>query len=425
MRILVALSLLLCLAGMAQAGTATPAITITAPAGQPWSVRYDLPEPARRLLFARSPDSSRKADWKPQQGFEIFASPQGEGVRRIDGAPFGSVSLTLTPAYRTLPNDYAPFSPFGDGGMLFHSGRFFACIDSCPVDGAWDIRLSAPDRLILVDGRSAAGTAQWVDDGEGRSIYVGDQQPIATPDLMAVFDRALPETIRSPLAGELPRFMHYFAARLGALPSPPMLFASYDISDQGGRYGRQGGVLPGQVFTHFYGAVWPEEMKKPNFANDLLWFFAHEAGHLYQHGIEAGDGGAWIHEGAAEAFAALAMPAIRPGSEAFVAAKIAAARADCDTGLAGKPLRAAIAGGNYDTAYSCGLILNLAIDEAIRKADPSSDGLFAVWRAYIARAGDRTKADEADFIAAVEAVGGETLAQTVEHRAGQAFGAVR
>ena len=41
------------------------------------------------------------------------------------------VKFTLTPTYRHLSKDYAPFSPFSDGGLLFHSGRFFACADEC------------------------------------------------------------------------------------------------------------------------------------------------------------------------------------------------------------------------------------------------------------------------------------------------------
>ena len=34
----------------------------------------------------------------------------------------------MSPTYSRLPKDYAPFSPFGDGGMLFHTGRLFACV---------------------------------------------------------------------------------------------------------------------------------------------------------------------------------------------------------------------------------------------------------------------------------------------------------
>ena len=59
-----------------------------------------------------------------------------------------------------------------------------------------------------------------------------------------------------------------------------MLYVSYDASHPKGR-GRQGGVLPDQVFIHFYGGKWPEEMEKPGFADELAWHFAHEAAHLY------------------------------------------------------------------------------------------------------------------------------------------------
>ena len=75
-------------------------------------------------------------------------------------------------------------------------------------------------------------------------------------------DEALPDPIRSQLARQLPAFMQIYSQRLAKLARPPMLFVSYDVSpyeEKPDSWGSQGGVLPGQIFIHFYGARWPEK----------------------------------------------------------------------------------------------------------------------------------------------------------------------
>ena len=137
----------------------------------------------------------------------------------------------MSPTYSVLPKDYAPFSPFGDGGMLFHTGRLFACAGHCADDESWSMDLWAAneDRIVL-DGKTLQARAHWTDRGEGRVVYVGKGVPQQTRDFIAVIDAALPDDIRGRLLVQLPRFMQLFAAKLGTLPRRPMLFVSYDAS---------------------------------------------------------------------------------------------------------------------------------------------------------------------------------------------------
>lgn len=361
----------------------TPTVSIEAKADRRWSVTYESSAPARVLVFDRSPDTSRIKIWTVPASFELIANDRGELVRRRDGAPFTTVTIGVRAAYQELPKDYAPFSPFGDGGMLAHSGRFFACAEKCPDKPEWRFLLRAPaGQHVIVDGRRHAGSAAWRDRDEGRNVYVGATEPIETPDVLAVVDTSLPADIRSRLDTELPRSMRFFAARLGALPSRPLLFASYDAAHRPG-WGRQGGTFPGQVFTHFYGSGWSAEMAKPGFDFDLAWFFAHEAGHLYQRQITASEkGAAWVHEGAAEAFAAIALRQLNPALAPQIDAKVAEARTACATATAKRPLNVAVDEGDFDAAYSCGLLINLAIHDAALAARPGSAGLFTVWRSF-------------------------------------------
>jgi hypothetical protein len=396
--------------GAVQAGSATPEILVTALRGMQWQVRYDFAQPVDKLEFKSSPDDSRGRTWLPDQGFEIVTADRGEVARRKDGAQFRTVRFRMSPTYSVLPKEYAPFSPFGDGGMLFHTGRFFACQDRCPDDASWSMYLSAAtEDQIILDGKLVKAEAHWTDRDDGRSVYVGKSVPQQADDLIAVIDAALPERIRAQLLAQLPEFMHLFSAKLGALPTRPMLFVSYDASHPKG-WGRQGGVLPGQVFIHFYGGKWPAEMAKPEFPDDLAWHFAHEAAHMYHRrtGTESGDD--WITEGGAEAFAALAL---RGGASAYVQSAEEKARGQCRELLKGRSVRETIAAGEFDAAYSCGMLINLAIDSKIRLAT-KNDGLYAVWRDYLRRASRNERVvSTAAYLEAVSEVGGADIAEWV------------
>lgn len=392
------------------------AVSIEANGREPWTVAYRLPSPATQLVFARSPDASRTQDWAAPEGFEIVSTEAGEVVRRRDGAAFSEATVSMPPRYRELPMDYAPFSPFGDGGMLAYTGRFFACADACSGAETWAFSLSAPGQSVLVDGHVHVAEAAWSDGGQGRNVYVGQANPAASATGLAIIDQALPEVIRDQLTAELPRYMAHFAVRLGELDSPPMLFASWDTSVNDGSYGRQGGTLPGQVFIHFYGAYWTDEMARGGFADGLSWHFAHEAAHLYQRQIYTAEReGYWIHEGGAEALAALALLERRPDRDEGVEAVIAAARTQCAEHLAGRSIRQAIYEGDTRVPYACGMIVNLALHEALLREAPSTDGLYAVWLDYATRAESVEAVTQAQFLESVALIGGERLAAQLDH----------
>ena len=392
------------------ADTLTPEILVTAFHTKQWQVRYDFDAPVARMVFARSPDDSRVQTWTPDQGFEIVATDAGEIARRKDGATFRSVRFRLSPHYRALPSDYAPFAPFGDGGTLFHSGRFFACAEDCPAKPLWSMTLwASPEDRIILDGAERRGQAHWIDQDEGRGIYVGSTAPTQTPDMIALLDQALPAAIRNQLLRQLPAFMRLYSQKLGKAPVRPMLFVSYDVSPYEGepkRWGSQGGVLPGQVFIHFYGTRWPEEIGKQGTADQLSWHFAHEAAHIYQGKFATDPVDYWIHEGTAEAFAAMALRSLDASAMAFAQSKIEGAKVKCHDQLAGRTIRDALVAGTSDVAYTCGMLLHLQIDAQIRDTT-HRDGIYAVWREYTKSASTGENA----YLAAVSAVGGGQLAE--------------
>ena len=393
--------------GGVQASPAPVEINIRPDGRRPWTVRYETERPVTRLVFPQSPDDSRARGWRPEAGFEVVSGPDGEALRRVDGAAFSAATVTMDPVYRELPKSYAPFSPYGDGGMLFHTGRLFACAEACADGQTYRFVLSS-DRPVLVDGRSETGEVAWTDRDDGRSVYVGDTRPAETAFGTAVIDGALPAAIGDQLNRELPAFMTLYAGKLGRLDYRPMLFVSYDTRhDEPGRVGNQGGTLPGQVFIHLYGAEWERRLAEGGAADGLRWHFAHEAAHLYQRQLFAPEPeSAWIHEGGAEAMAWLAL---RDTDPALAEAHLSEARTKCAASLAAAgSLRQAISGGDFDAAYACGFQILVEVDARVRAKDPTSDGLFTVWRAYIEEADGR--GSEAAFMAAVRATGGDALA---------------
>lgn len=147
-----------------------------------WTVSYTAGQPVSQLVFKRTPDNSRTERWQPMSAdFQIEYQDSSERVMRIDGQPFQTVSFWLTPAYQPLPKEYAPFSPFSDQGVLFHSGRFFACAESCTDEqNQWSLELIAPaHENIILHGNIEQDRVRWVDRNSGSKVYVGPATPLA------------------------------------------------------------------------------------------------------------------------------------------------------------------------------------------------------------------------------------------------------
>lgn len=292
-----------------------------------WELTYQTNKPASRLAFIRNPDDSRIERWRPKtSGFEIVAIENQEYLIRTDGTDFTHVSVSLTPTYKHLSKDYAPFSPYSDGGVLMHTGRLFACIDRCSDDvNLWKVSLRIPDgEHIIVDGKIFTGATNWLDRNDGRNVYVGSQKVIETPSVIAVIDNGLPEKIKLSLDSDIPKLMRFFEQKLGEIKGvKPTLFASYANVDG---HSSQGGTLPNQIFMHWNVNNLHEKVKDNKFLNNTIWFFAHEVAHLYQRSSEGDIYGeaheSWLHEGHADWLAALALLELYPETTQYVSDKI-------------------------------------------------------------------------------------------------------
>lgn len=357
-----------------------------------WWVRYSTATPLQRLVFQRNPDDSRAKQWIAQSElYKIQILDGVETVLRTDGQPFSDVSFRLPAMYTPLPKEYAAFSPFSDGGMLLHSGRFFACAEHCGPDlNSWTLTLKAPaGEKIIVAGKLYQDEVTWQEQDSGSKVYLGKAQPLAGADFISLIDPVLPQALQQQISSQLPVLMAWFTKHMGALDVRPALFASYS-STENGSYGHQGGTLPGQIFMHWYGHTAIEQLQP----DAVFWFFAHEVAHLYQRqaGAIEPPQDAWIHEGAAEYLAGVASAEVQQNRH-MLQDKLTVAGKSCVAGLEKDHNYAKAAAANSQLHYSCGLLLNHAINVQLQQAaQPIS--LFRLWSLFntAVQAGQRPQA---------------------------------
>lgn len=349
---------------------------------------YRLSKAATALHFPQELGGYRAEVWKPaDSAFRWVKEGDGERVERADGRPFQNVTFTISIDYRALPKSYAPFSPFSQGGALVYSGHFHACATApCVEPGPLLISIDAPGETVGVDGRRTPDRDRFVSRDDGTNIFIGSLEPVDADGFVAIIDPGLPVAARQHLDRSLPRAIQDLAAIYGPLSFKPELYVSIDDEpEKSGRISTQGGTLPRQIFMHFDGENAKERVGAGN-PFWLDWFFAHEAAHLFQQDksgkLIGEEQFAWMHEGGADAMAALAMVRRGAAEQAYVLNRKREAEAACAAGLATTPLNRASAEGKFDLHYQCGLIIWLALDQDLRRV--GKDGLADLNRALFA-----------------------------------------
>jgi hypothetical protein len=390
-------------------GHHSPDIALARVSAAYWSATYRLHDAVRRLAFASTPDDRRARDWTVQPGFQIVYEGSTDYLQRLDGRPFREARVESPTAFVLIPKAYLPFSPFTDGGLLIYSGRFFACPESCAGNESWNLTLRTPRGLhSIVGGSRRAGTVRWHDLGAGKAIYVGRASPLEDDHLVAVIDPGLPQVIRVPLANLFPAFMNFYRQHLGPLTQKPEMFVSFSTTGGSG-FTMKGSLLPNQVFMHLFGDLASQNQAQVRLS--MSWFFAHEASHLFQGPASLVPAEqAWIHEGAAELFAARLLAQRSAEEHAFADTRVQGSIAACARGLAQMPLSHAHQSARDDLYYSCGLVLQNRFDHDIIAAG-RPDGIFALWREYRVQVDAGAPANQDTYLAVVESLAGARTAE--------------
>lgn len=144
---------------------------------------------------------------------------------------------------------------------------------------------------------------------------------------------------------------------------------------------------------HWYGFV-DESLAEP-----VLWFFAHEAAHLYQkQAFSNQPAEAWLHEGSAELFAGLAMEQLGQG-QGMLSDTLSIARAECSEGMGEDTSFHQAVAMNSRLHYSCGLALFAAMHQDLQNQHQS---IFALWQAYSDAIDSGQQASESVFLKVAE-----------------------
>jgi hypothetical protein len=400
----------------AQANSKDPATIKLAPSGATsWTATYRLLAPTNQLAFWKDSKGERNKQWIPGGDFEIVADGAHDVLRRKDGKPFTLATVSVPTTFNSAAQGFFPFIPFSDKRLLIYTAEFLTCPDKCPVRPAWRWKFKAdiaPLMHAIVHGRVQKGTVSWTDPRQGSLLFVGNSKPIESRTFTAVIDPLVPASVSESLRANFPKFMDFFSQHLGPPTVKPTLFLSYDEhypNDTGSAAAR----ISNDIFMHIYGAL-PED---PNYGvRRITWYFAHEAGHDFQRTDQSqSPADWWIHEGAAEEFAARALQQTSPELAAYVQTRLEPALRDCAEGLKQSSLRDALANGHHDLDYPCGLILQARFDRDIRKLNPNSDGIFALWRDYRERLAKGAPPVTETYLASVEALAGKDTADWARH----------
>lgn len=367
-----------------------PALTlaIDRPSADVIVAEYRSAAPFTALHFARKLGAYRPEFWRTPNGFRWEAQGKDEWIARIDGRPFDRIAFTIPIRYSAIPKGFAPFSPFSEGSALIYSGQFHAC-DRAPCDEAAPLPVSvtAKGQIVGVGGNRRQGRATFVSQDDGTNIFVGTLAPVRAEGFVAIIDPGLPPLLRAHLDTSLPQAVQQLTAVYGPLSFVPELYVSIDARRQpDGHVSTQGGVLPRQVFMHFDGAD-PNRGKSGGASPFWLdFFFAHEVAHLVQQDRtdrrSGDDVAAWLHEGGADAMAAVALASRGAEARTYVQGRVREAVETCAKGLAEVRLDEASAGGQFDLHYQCGLVIWLALDADLQRA--GTEGLADLNRAFFA-----------------------------------------
>ena len=265
------------------------------------------------------------------------------------------VRVRVRPFGRGLRADYTPALLFTDGAVAL----FVAQFEMFPMDSLREVRalpsdlnnqllpaaeityvFRDPAGAVLLEGKRERLAETRKSD---TYAFFGETRPLSTPHLSGILDLQLPAWIRESLSLFVPALMSRYTQELGALPAmKPTLFVSWAGATPR-LVSRGGSVLRGMIVMTYEGAGMLDETTEQR--HQGLWFIAHEAAHLYQGSTSTESGDAWITEGGAEAFAAMAM---RADASAYVQSAEENALGKCREFLKGRSVRDAIAAGTFD-----------------------------------------------------------------------------
>lgn len=395
------------LTGCAREESRPPAVDVKVehlPAARAFRVTYETSFNARALVFNRSQIPFRVRRWMPFAGRAELQSRGGREVL-IANAPTQVFQIMVPEQAIELAGDYPPVTAFSDGSLVLYSGHLdvtpISCVEVCTDD---DIRSKAktpaPVRLTLVPGtgeRVVAGgqpsssSLTLSPPSEGAFAYFGNLPLHARGDYSVVIDPQMPGWVLAEFDRYFPQVLDLNARKLGrSLPSPTVVMMPYREVATTISSTYSGAVVGNQMLLTLYGDHW--KARSNSAREDFLKLMAHESFHFWNasmfHSVDS-PGGAWLHEGSADAFAYLALYELGIVQGSRLTELQGEALNRCIVGLSGTDLpssdRSSRSMRNY---YDCGAIVQQLVNRAARR---NGSDLWKTWSKLFDRAESRDR----------------------------------
>jgi hypothetical protein len=383
--------------GFQAAAHATTRIEIThLPDRDAWRVSYFFAERSDRFVFGRPTPKFRAETWKVTFPAGARVEDVGDVATLASPQPVRHLEVEIEGKGSTLEQELQPFIPFTDGGVLLFTGYFPAfpvgCSTHCSpkeLHALAQQRATAPiifvprphEKLVL-EGQVWTGPHEWT--GEKATLaYFGGTAPVESADLVLVVDKGFPDWLRQEAERVLPQAFAYFTRRTGeALEHKPTIFLSYGEAPGVDEIQVDGSTRPRIVQLGFH--LGPNR-RAPGDAmsrETLVSMVLHEAAHMWNAQLytHVDEGGAWLPEGAADAFMLRAVEGLGLlGSESIH--KLLTEKAGrCAATLRNNAMAHAKKSGQHQRAFQdCGLMVALAAQGELRRVTPTAD-IIDVWK---------------------------------------------
>lgn len=366
-----------------------------------WKVSYQFEKPQSALIFSRSVGNYRVGDW--------ISLTKGVRIKRVAGfdailldKPKTNFSFKFKASSKQLNGDYTPFIQFSDGGVALFTGQF----ELLPVKNQQAIEnlngklqnylgqqyncevTVKTDKQLIFKGQVFSESIIDRFFGGGEYVYVGGGEITQGKSFIGVLDSDLPTWIRDRLDSDLEAIFSgldlLFEQNLPYTPTVLFAFHGFKkigVSNSGGAIGNNLLALESE------GSMYKQQNDRAH--SYLLWFFAHEAAHLYQHKKsyylhQLPD--RWIYEGGANAIANYLLEDQRLANPQTLNKRKADAFNSCATFLkSGKPLAYAVYSPSR-AHYYCGEIFSYITDAAL-----PNHSYFEFWNALVSQVVDEQK----------------------------------
>ncbi|MBF0362074.1 MAG: hypothetical protein HQK49_13750 [Oligoflexia bacterium] len=365
-----------------------------------WTVKYILSKPVHGLFFQRGGNLFRSERWHPlDKNVEIKKTEKGEIIYSKEDKLLSEFELSFKTEIFNLQKDYELFFQYQDGSILLYTGHFniSTILDSknlpdpnSKLKTAFTFIPDTSEKIYILGKLYDTSPVIWDKNVEdGTYVFFGDTKPVETDIMIGLFDNKLPVWAKEKFSDLIPKLFNYYETNLEFKPkNKEIIFFSHGQSENTTGLDYSGNVLPGLIQLEISGLKWENTSNEAQ--KMLLKFLGHEVSHLWNgHLFKYEDNTSWMHEGGAEIFAYTVLRDFALISDDEFYNSLTEKLNKCILGMESSKdfsLNDSSKKRRFENYYTCGAIIGLITDSAVKKANPKSNGILDFWKLLFKKA---------------------------------------